>query len=209
VDDGPVSSGVHHIAFQAEGVPGGCNTGTLSSWSGSVTIETSLAWPSARDPADALGTVVFASTVTSFGWGYHSAGCYIAADGTVYAYRFDRGDAAGSSQPDAHGSYDEAELLDRFSRHRTRLGVVAPTELADRTQAFEALKTEQYAQGAARSAPDQAMTSLVGYRRIAGTNRYAPVVLAESGGSIRVNVAPGAEPLTTWLRGALRSAGCA
>jgi hypothetical protein len=40
-DLGPVPTGRHEVSLQAEGVPGGCNTGRLISWQGSITVWTS------------------------------------------------------------------------------------------------------------------------------------------------------------------------
>jgi hypothetical protein len=39
-DAGPVSTGQHTVAVRATGVPGGCNTGTLTSWAGRLFITT-------------------------------------------------------------------------------------------------------------------------------------------------------------------------
>jgi hypothetical protein len=41
-DLGPVERGIHEVALQAEGIPGGCNAGRLMSWQGSVTLYVSL-----------------------------------------------------------------------------------------------------------------------------------------------------------------------
>ncbi len=38
LDIGPVPAGNHQLTFQAEGTPGGCNTGTLGGWGGTVNI---------------------------------------------------------------------------------------------------------------------------------------------------------------------------
>jgi len=40
-DLGPVPAGSHEVAVQAEGVLGGCNSGRLTSWQGSITVWTS------------------------------------------------------------------------------------------------------------------------------------------------------------------------
>lgn len=40
-DLGPVAAGSHEVAVQAEGVVGGCNSGRLMSWQGSITVWTS------------------------------------------------------------------------------------------------------------------------------------------------------------------------
>ena len=40
---GPVSSGGHTVGIQAEGVIGGCNTGVIASWGGTLDITTSTA----------------------------------------------------------------------------------------------------------------------------------------------------------------------
>ena len=37
----PVAAGPHVVTVQATGIPGGCNTGTLSSWSGTLLATTS------------------------------------------------------------------------------------------------------------------------------------------------------------------------
>ena len=34
LDFGPIAPGVHSVGVQAEGVPGGCNAGSLASWEG-------------------------------------------------------------------------------------------------------------------------------------------------------------------------------
>jgi hypothetical protein len=41
VDFGPVAAGVHKVAVQAEGVIGGCNSGSLASWRGTLTLTVS------------------------------------------------------------------------------------------------------------------------------------------------------------------------
>lgn len=53
-DLGPVSAGQHEVAIRGEGVVGGCNSGGVSSWSGSLSIALS-ALPGA-DPTPLLGT---------------------------------------------------------------------------------------------------------------------------------------------------------
>ncbi len=40
---GPVSSGAHTLGLQAEGQVGGCNAGTLGSWSGTAQVTTAAA----------------------------------------------------------------------------------------------------------------------------------------------------------------------
>jgi hypothetical protein len=44
---GPVSSGDHLLGLQAEGQRGGCNTGQLAGWGGTVTVYTSFSLPTA------------------------------------------------------------------------------------------------------------------------------------------------------------------
>ncbi len=34
----PSDYGLHKVAYQAEGVPGGCNTGRLDSWGGTMRV---------------------------------------------------------------------------------------------------------------------------------------------------------------------------
>jgi hypothetical protein len=42
VDLGPVSPGNHVVGLQAEGIPGGCNTGRTLAWEGSAEVWTTL-----------------------------------------------------------------------------------------------------------------------------------------------------------------------
>ncbi len=51
---GPLVSGTHVLEYQAEGVIGGCNTGTLLAWGGDATVWTSAF---ARDPAAPVDTI--------------------------------------------------------------------------------------------------------------------------------------------------------
>jgi hypothetical protein len=51
---GPVTPGSHTLGVQAEGTVGGCNTGALSGWGGSVQITASAAASAAPIPAPGL-----------------------------------------------------------------------------------------------------------------------------------------------------------
>jgi len=50
VDVGPVAAGAHVVAVQGEGRVGGCNTGVLVGWGGTVDVVTSV--PAAQTAAD-------------------------------------------------------------------------------------------------------------------------------------------------------------
>ena len=54
LDLGPVTPGAHVIAIRAEGVVGGCNTGGVSSWSGSIVL--GITAGAAPYPTPMLGT---------------------------------------------------------------------------------------------------------------------------------------------------------
>src|SRR4030095_2857105 len=55
---GPVSAGSHTLGVQGEGTVGGCNTGTLGAWGGSVQIAASA--PASVAPIPAPGVVITA-----------------------------------------------------------------------------------------------------------------------------------------------------
>jgi hypothetical protein len=196
-DLGPVTGGVHEVALQAEGVSGGCNTGRLSSWQGSMSVWTSSS--ESLQVADGLGPAVFEANFVNFARGYVNRGCYISADGGVYAYRYERSDPPWVAHADAEGRYAEADLLEKFSHNRKALGNTAAAEVGRKSKALAIIRAGQIAESPPQGA-DRGETYLVGYLRQGGTDRFLPVLLGQSGDVVRVNLAAGAEELTKWLR---------
>lgn len=70
---GPVASGTHTVAFVAEGQPGGCNGGTLSSWGGAATLRQARC---AQPPEAVCGDVDLVATATCGAVGVVDAGSF-------------------------------------------------------------------------------------------------------------------------------------
>jgi hypothetical protein len=205
-DLGPVSAGAHELAAQAEGVPGGCNQGRLSAWQGSISVWTSATSADEETAGAGLGSLALEAGLVNYAWGYVSRGCYIGADGAIYAYHYDRGDALAPG-PDAQGLYGEGDLLEKFSHNRTRQGRIPAEELAGKADAIARAASGTFAESPQHGA-DQGEHIFTAYLRIAGSNRFRPVLLGESGDVTRINLAPAAQELTDWLRGVLLRNGC-
>jgi hypothetical protein len=77
VELGPVEAGEHQLSLQAEGVPGGCNAGFLTSWGGSAMVYTSHPPFDAALGIDAIDAGC-GGGVTGEVWNVH-----IGSDGTV------------------------------------------------------------------------------------------------------------------------------
>ncbi len=69
---GPVTPGTHLLSVQAEGVPGGCNVGTLGSWGGDLTIQTSGVSGSTQLTVNAAPVVSTTSSPTAIAGGPYS-----------------------------------------------------------------------------------------------------------------------------------------
>jgi hypothetical protein len=120
-DLGPVPAGRHEVAVRAEGVPGGCNSGRLMSWQGSITVWTSPPGTSVQPPGDHLDSAIFDADFVNYAWGYVNRGCYVTADGGIYAYRYDRGSVPWIPRLDAQGRYAKADLLKKLITTASRL----------------------------------------------------------------------------------------
>jgi hypothetical protein len=65
---GPVSAGTHTLGVQGEGTVGGCNTGSLSGWGGSVQVTVSAV--SAATPVPAPGLFAMALAMLAAAYAY-------------------------------------------------------------------------------------------------------------------------------------------
>jgi len=77
VELGPVKPGEHQISLQAEGIPGGCNAGFLTSWGGSVMVYTTHPPPDDTYGIDAIDAGCGGGVIAQ-GWNVH-----VSADGAV------------------------------------------------------------------------------------------------------------------------------
>ncbi len=218
VDVGPVAPGGHIVSLRGEGVLGGCNTGTVTSWGGSAIIETS---GQAEDrTADELGPLVFNYAFTSPAWGDSARkGCYIAANGGLYSYAYPRGAAAPQPAADRQGSYLKSDLLEQFSANRKLIGHLSQAELAEmrgfgtvaQHAASGTLDERQQSSGAGSAT----LRVFLQYRRVYVMKPsqpeavlYHPILLEEHGDRERQNTSAAAKTLRTWYAAAARDTGC-
>jgi hypothetical protein len=218
VDLGPVSPGDHIVSLRGEGIAGGCNSGTITSWGGSAIVETS--GQSQDNAADDLGPLVFDWSYTNWAWGYVHRGCYIAADGDVYSYAYPRGAVPPHQAADASGSLTQSDLLEEFDSGRKLMGHLSQTQL-DEMRGFGALahraaSAKIEGRQAANDAGSATLQVFVRYQRMTVMKPsrpepilYRPVLLEEHGDWERKNVSEAAKTMSAWYAGVAHKAECA
>ena len=70
----PVSAGSHTLGVQGEGTVGGCNTGALANWGGSVQITVNAAIAAAPIPAPGIVATALALLLVAYAFFRRSAG---------------------------------------------------------------------------------------------------------------------------------------
>lgn len=209
VDLGPVSPGSHVIGLQAEGIPGGCNTGRIQAWEGSAEVWTSLPQGDmSRPPRRELGDIFFDVNYVNHAGDFSSRGTVVTADGFIFSYEVPRNGVMWPLKAGAHGRYSEADLLERFSRGGTLLGHV-------RTDGFEQIKRLALKigdDGDPQSAPkalaaDQGETTYRVFRRRWSTREYEAQLIAESGDRQWTNNTAEGVALKGWLIDSLKPDG--
>lgn len=139
--------------------------------------------------------VLFEIQYINHAWGFVHHGVYVDRTGAVY--RYDREGEPWRAERDS--SFTEAELLDKYSRGRERIGQIDTETLSERVTWIDA------AAGGRLTAPDfvcndAGVLSFLAYQYDAETQRYTPVILRQSGDLFRENTSSRAEQLVTWLR---------
>jgi hypothetical protein len=183
LDLGPQTPGVHALAVHAEGVPGGCNTGRLLSWGGTL-----LAWTSGPDAgpvvaeAAPLGDVVFEIERISYEYGFSYRGEYIPADGAVYLYGTHRRRPLVPPPASDDGYYGIDWLLAKYGRVRRIAGQAADDELAHQRALARTLGGHEDLLRERRPPRyDPASVTVTVYLRDPARGAYRRIVLAERG----------------------------
>jgi hypothetical protein len=208
VDLGPVSPGTHVVGLQAEGIPGGCNTGKTLAWEGDAEVWTTLP-PSdkAYQPDKELGDVFFDVSFVKRAGGVSSHGTLVTADGFIFSYRA-APDGSASNKPNANGRYSEASVREHFSRGRILIGHV-------RTDGFEQIKrlalklgNDPERENVPRPmATDQGETTYRVFRRRGSTDEYEVLLIGESGDRQWTNGTVEGVALKGWLTETLKASG--
>jgi hypothetical protein len=209
VDLGPVSPGSHVVGLQAEGIPGGCNTGRTLAWEGSAEVWTTLPAGDKSLPLSMeLGDVFFDVSFVNYAWGFNSHGTLVTADGLIFGYEVGRDGAASTFQPTANGDYSEATLREHFSRGRTLIGHV-------RSDGFEQIKRLALKLGNdpdRENVPrpmgaDQGETTYRVFRRRGSMDEYETQLIGESGDRQWTNNTVEGVALKGWLTETLKPNG--
>jgi hypothetical protein len=209
VDFGPVSPGSHVIGLQAEGIPGGCNTGRIQAWEGSAEVWTSLPQGDmSRPPRRELGDIFFDVNYVNYAGGSGSRGTVVTAEGLIFSYGMAPNGVIWPLKANTHGLYSEADLLERFSRGGTLLGHV-------RTDGFEQIKRLALKLGNdgdfqnAPTAPgaDQGETTYRVFRRHGSTGEYEAQLIGQSGDRQWTNSTVEGVALKGWLIDSLKPDG--
>jgi hypothetical protein len=209
VDLGPVTRGEHTVVLRAEGARGGCNLGRLISWGGRAWLRATLDGEAPAATA-ALGRLFFLSSYENWARGHVTSGCYVAADGAVRAYRYERGAPLPPLQPTADGLYDEEELAARLASDQPPLRQLAEDE-SKRLAGLEPLVRQASAAQVRlrRAAVDAGDRLLVAYLRVEERRAYRPVVLRQSGDLEGLNPSPAAQRLLKTMAAWPAPSGCA
>jgi hypothetical protein len=209
VDLGPVSPGSHVVGLQAEGIPGGCNSGKIVAWEGSAEVWTALApGDPSRRSARELGDVFFDVNVENDAAGFGSHGTLVTEDGFIFAYRAARSGDAPHLKPDVQGRYSEANLRAHFGSDSSLVGHV-------RTDGFEQIKRLALKLGKdpdPQNVPtplgaDGGETTYQVFRRRELNGAYEMQLIAESGARQWTNSSVEGIALKGWLTETLKPNG--
>ncbi len=209
VDLGPVSPGNHLVGLQAEGIPGGCNTGRLLAWEGSAEVWTSLPRGGASGPPrEALGDVFFDVSHVDHSGGFSSGGTIVTAEGFIFSYEVARNGIVWPLEANARGLYSEAELLQHFSRGRTLIGHVRPDGFEQIKHLARELRGDRDAGNVSqRAGADQGETTYRVFRRLESKGGYEVQLIAESGDRQWTNSTVEGVALKGWLVDSLKPDG--
>jgi len=202
LDLGRAAAGPHQVTVVAEGVPGGCNAGRVTSWGG--TFEVTLR------PADAPPLVPeagdwFVEVSHRGDWRPFEQGCIVTARGAVFTFHSER-PFPTRAEDGRHGQhYDDGYL-------GLRLGtdyVAAPDLTAAERQGLEGLGGQLRRASSGRlvskqAAYDAGETEVIGWFRTSDGG-YQAVILAERGDWDMINTAPAAGEALQALRAISRA----
>jgi hypothetical protein len=197
---GPVPPGKHSVSLQAEGIEGGCNTGRVTAWGGTVTVWTSVQGSVTTTPAATLGDIVFEVESTNYAWGYLHSGRYITANGDVVGFRIPADRAHLLPGASADGLYSAEALAAKFENQCRALWTLPPASIEHaKTLALALAHLPPGEMTRHEKLYDAGETVYVVYVATGAKDRYRRIVLAERGDYESDNAAPQAAELRHWL----------
>jgi hypothetical protein len=204
-DFGVVPAGEHIVALRAEGRPGGCNGGRLTSWGGSALVRTTVETDAGLDArAASFGSVIFYAASVNYSWGRRRQGIYVTADGDVYAFLYEPAQREWNPAPDAKGRIAVFDLQERFSHHPRWLLKLDERELKTRQAALASIQDAPHPTTSQGVRYDGGAEFLGAYRLDTASGSYVDVPICTRGGRLEEPQSRDASGLCNWLDSLLR-----